>query len=560
MAGGSSGGGVSGAVSLPSYLTYVHSDWLSGDSTITPNGDVVETNMTEAMNDALGASPYSGMSAFNPATLEGEMDTGVDNFGTVVSGLSHTTDFATILSSAVGATFLANNLATLIGKIDILETIATGITPITEYTNAHSAAISRATLIPTHISTAAGDVTDLETFADAITPATDWGSSYEAVKLKVDALIGEAGGNLDTLITKLGELYALAIALDPEQTFEDLVETVVQSIDDFVTPATYIADKADAFNTLVNTEVEDVILPRFQAGMRDIGAVMNSSFTLGQAKIEAEAENRKTQFLADLNFQVHQARTQLIASLVGELVRLFLAKFGEYRGFAGLYSNAYIEDDRIKSALYQLYITGVDGVVKMYDVKADSKKAVAGASVELYKAADALYFDAVKAGVEAVERALALKIEAQKAATTLYTGTYSKYDGMANDNVMNAVGQMARMHLYSVEMKRALAALIVEQKRIAIVAYKEQADRDAEIDVEDALWDLKVFHHGATLMAASAGGSPGQVANIPKPSVLGGMLSGAAAGAMIGAEIGGGNAGIGAIIGGLAGGAGALLG
>lgn len=558
MAGGSSGGGVSGAVSLPSYLTYVHSDWLSGDATITPNGDVIETNMTEVMNAALGASPYTSMSAFNPATLEGEADIAVDNFGTVVSGLSHTTDYGTILSTAVGSTFLANNLATLIGKIDNLATIASGITPATEFTNAHSAAISRATLIPNNVSTAAGDVGDLETFADAITPATDWGSSYDAVKLKVDALIGEAGGNLDTLITKLDALYALAIDYDPEATFEDIVETVVSCIDDFVTPATYIEDKADAFNTLVNTEVEDTILPRFQAGMRDIGAVMNSAFVLGQAKIEAEAENRKTQFLADLNFQVHQSRTQLIGVMVDELIKLFLAKIGEYRGFGSLYSNAYIEDDRVKSALYQLYITGVDGVVKMYGIKADSKKAVAGASVDLYKAADALYYDAVKTGVDAVERALALKIEAQKGASGLYTGAYTQYDDMSNRNVMSAVNEMAKMHLYSVEMKRALAALTVEQKRIAIVAYKEQADVDREIDVEDALWDLKVFAHGATLMASSSGGSPGQVANIPKPSVLGGMLSGAAAGAMIGSEFG--MTGWGAAAGAALGGVGALLG
>lgn len=88
----------------------------------------------------------------------------------------------------------------------------------------------------------------------------------------------------------------------------------------------------------------------------------------------------------------------------------------------------------------------------------------------------------------------------------------------------------------------------VEFARIKFVAKSEQMDKDVEYDVEDAMWDLRVYEPLGNLLAAGSGAStvskPGKTGGFA--SVLGGAMSGAAMGAsmtpinpLIGGAIGG---------------------
>jgi hypothetical protein len=93
----------------------------------------------------------------------------------------------------------------------------------------------------------------------------------------------------------------------------------------------------------------------------------------------------------------------------------------------------------------------------------------------------------------------------------------------------------------------------VESNRIKIVAKSEQAAKDAEIDENDALWDLEVLQYGANLLAAPAGGTAvtrTKASGNTGASVLGGAMSGVAAGSMISPGIG---TVVGAVVGGAAG-------
>lgn len=77
---------------------------------------------------------------------------------------------------------------------------------------------------------------------------------------------------------------------------------------------------------------------------------------------------------------------------------------------------------------------------------------------------------------------------------------------------------------------------IAEANRIKIVALKEARDRNIEIDVQDAVWDLEVFQHGANLLGSIGGGTatPGaRSRSNPITSAIGGAMSGAAMGAML---------------------------
>jgi hypothetical protein len=233
--------------------------------------------------------------------------------------------------------------------------------------------------------------------------------------------------------TAISAFSALAVALSYHTDFDAMAAAAVAQIDAVVLPSSYVTAKAASFATDLDTAIDTATYARFQSGMRDIGAVMTSAFTIGAANIEAEKTRQVAKFTADLNFQVDRERASMI---------------------------------------------------------------------------------------------------------------------------MSSVQVMSSMLTNKMECNRVLAALILEQKRMKIVAKDDEEKRNAEIDVLDAKWDLELFAYASNVLAGIAGGTTGQGTRdnrSPLSSALGGALSGAAAGAMIGAQIGavGGpmGAGIGAAIG-----------
>ena len=116
--------------------------------------------------------------------------------------------------------------------------------------------------------------------------------------------------------------------------------------------------------------------------------------------------------------------------------------------------------------------------------------------------------------------------------------------------------QMMNMRVQS---QVQLAQALVEANRIAIVAKKEQTDRNLYIDEADAKWDLSVFTYGGNLMAAPGGGTVMPQRASDAATALGGAMSGAAMGAMAGSVIPGVGTVAGAVAGGVLGIAAGLL-
>ncbi len=93
--GGSSGGGggTSGQVSYPAYLQTFHGELLD-DTT----ADALTVSMVDAINAATGSSPYSGVSAFDPATPLAAMDTAIAAVNTFVDALNFQNDWETAVT------------------------------------------------------------------------------------------------------------------------------------------------------------------------------------------------------------------------------------------------------------------------------------------------------------------------------------------------------------------------------------------------------------------------------------------------------------------------------
>ncbi len=121
------------------------------------------------------------------------------------------------------------------------------------------------------------------------------------------------------------------------------------------------------------------------------------------------------------------------------------------------------------------------------------------------------------------------------------------------DNFMRqAVNDLSGMLVRLGESKRTLAATSGEAGRLKFVALSERDKQDVLYDVEEWLWELKLFQYGANVLSAQVTG--GQV--LPeRPSQMSTTLGGA----MTGAAIGTGQAGpgigtaVGAIVGGIGG-------
>jgi len=97
---GGGGGGGSGEVDYPEYMKTVHADWLgggdsdgSGMSTLSAGND-----LTALLDDAVGSSPFTGLSAYDPSTEVGEMTGAVDTYETYVNSIATTSQVETELA------------------------------------------------------------------------------------------------------------------------------------------------------------------------------------------------------------------------------------------------------------------------------------------------------------------------------------------------------------------------------------------------------------------------------------------------------------------------------
>lgn len=103
-----------------------------------------------------------------------------------------------------------------------------------------------------------------------------------------------------------------------------------------------------------------------------------------------------------------------------------------------------------------------------------------------------------------------------------------------NDKRLQAIEQMMNLMARRIGWKESYTRMVIESKRIKIVAKKEQTESNAAIDEKDAKWDLEVFQYGGNLMAAIGGGTaiPNMAGKSQASSAIGGAMSGAAMGGL----------------------------
>jgi len=92
---GGGGGGSSGAVSYPGYMETIHQDWLEGAAA----SRLTTENVTATMAAAIGNSPFTTYSAYNPDTDIAAMEVALATFTNLVAAIDPGTDVVGFLQA-----------------------------------------------------------------------------------------------------------------------------------------------------------------------------------------------------------------------------------------------------------------------------------------------------------------------------------------------------------------------------------------------------------------------------------------------------------------------------
>lgn len=181
---------------------------------------------------------------------------------------------------------------------------------------------------PDHMKTAHSDWLD-NTGADTM-PATE--SMVDLMSASIGASPYSAmtaydpDTSLDNMDTVVSGFDTIVVALDYEQDWEDAVDAAVAKADGAVFDDTYITGEVTAFGDELDDQLENIVLPRFKGGMRDIGAVMTSAFVVGQAVIEGMRDKDVAKFSANLRFKLNIQRNDFVYKGIETMLRDHIAE------------------------------------------------------------------------------------------------------------------------------------------------------------------------------------------------------------------------------------------
>ena len=171
--------------------------------------------------------------------------------------------------------------------------------------------------------TMALDHTGVDTLTDSITDVMN-------VALGADPFVGETthdpDNELATMLASINDLDVLVALLSSGTGLDDLIINILSD--------SRIDDAVDEFSLDLGDRLIAEVLPRFEAGMRDINAVVSSAFAIGRGIIEDGQTRQVAKYSADLHLK----------AFGDDALRLIALKL-EYQKFL---SHMTVEANRIK--------------------------------------------------------------------------------------------------------------------------------------------------------------------------------------------------------------------
>jgi hypothetical protein len=127
-----------------------------------------------------------------------------------------------------------------------------------------------------------------------------------------------------------------------------MIDTAKSVYDNVIAPdAAYIENRITAYSDDLTTVMESKVLASFRAGMRDIGAVMTSAFTIGEAIVTGDTTRQIAKFAADMYFSKDTNRAGNVMQATEIMSKLLQNKVEYTRVLAALT----VEQKRMKISI-----------------------------------------------------------------------------------------------------------------------------------------------------------------------------------------------------------------
>ena len=131
---------------------------------------------------------------------------------------------------------------------------------------------------------------------------------------------------LDAMDTAVAAFNSLVDALDYEQDWEDAVAAAAAQVDLVVFDDVYVDADIAAFANNLDDQIDNIVLPRFQGGLRDINAVMSSAFVVGEALIEGMRDRDVAKYGTDLRVKLNFQRNDFVLKGTESMLRDNIAR------------------------------------------------------------------------------------------------------------------------------------------------------------------------------------------------------------------------------------------
>lgn len=154
------------------------------------------------------------------------------------------------------------------------------------------------------------------TSAAAYDPDTDIDGMLAALNAFCNAILSFHDSELD--ITAVSTAFAnakLVTSFVPAIQLATNVSAVKSMLDNTLLDSAAVSAAVSAYGAMVHADVESRALPTFEAGMRDINAVMSSAFVIGEALIAAEEARNVAKFTSDLQLAQWSDRNKILANM-----------------------------------------------------------------------------------------------------------------------------------------------------------------------------------------------------------------------------------------------------
>ena len=131
----------------------------------------------------------------------------------------------------------------------------------------------------------------------------------------------DPSAELTAMDTAVSAFNTRVDAIDPDGDWEDAVDAAVAKLDGAVVDDTYVDADITAFGNNLDDQIENIVLPRFHGGMRDVNAVMSSAFVMGESIIEGMRDRDVAKYGTELRVKLNGQRNEFVMRGVESILK-----------------------------------------------------------------------------------------------------------------------------------------------------------------------------------------------------------------------------------------------